>query len=124
MVPRRTVYLPVYRSSGYDGQKAFDTADPAVSNGNRRTSTVAGQALYLMNSELMHASSKALADFVISKASDNRPAWMIKHVFGRDPTKDEFARGITFVESYGDEKAALAAFARVLLSSNEFLYME
>jgi hypothetical protein len=124
MVPRRTVYLPVYRSSGYDGQKAFDTADPAVSNGNRRTSTVAGQALYLMNSELMHASSKALADFVISKASDNRPAWMIKHVFGRDPTKDESARGITFVESYGDEKAALAAFARVLLSSNEFLYME
>jgi hypothetical protein len=124
MVPRRTVYLPVYRSSGYDGQKAFDTADPAVSNGNRRTSTVAGQALYLMNSELMHASSKALADFVISKASDNRPAWMIKYVFGRDPTKDESARGITFVESYGDEKAALAAFARVLLSSNEFLYME
>ena len=124
MVPRRTVYLPVYRSSGYDGQKAFDTADPAVSNGNRRTSTVAGQALYLMNSELMHASSKALADFVISKASDNRPAWMIKHVFGRDPTKDESARGITFVESYGDEKAALAAFARVLLSSNEFLYTE
>ena len=124
MVPRRTVYLPVYRSSGYDGQKAFDTADPAVSNGNRRTSTVAGQALYLMNSELMHASSKALADFVISKASEYRPAWMIKHVFGRDPTKDESARGITFVESYGDEKAALAAFARVLLSSNEFLYME
>jgi hypothetical protein len=124
MVPRRTVYLPVYRSSGYDGQKAFDTADPAVSNGDRRTSTVAGQALYLMNSELMHASSKALADFVISKASEYRPAWMIKHVFGRDPTKDESARGITFVESYGDEKAALAAFARVLLSSNEFLYME
>ncbi|MDB4792030.1 DUF1553 domain-containing protein, partial [Akkermansiaceae bacterium] len=116
--------LPVYRSSGYDGQKAFDTADPAVSNGNRRTSTVAGQALYLMNSELMHTSSKALADFVISKSPENRPAWMIKHVFGRDPTKDESARGITFVESYGDEKGALAAFARVLLSSNEFLYME
>ena len=124
MVPRRTIYLPVYRSSGYDGQKAFDTADPAVSNGNRRTSTVAGQALYLMNSELMHVSSKALAELVISKATNNRPAWMIEHVLGRDPTKDESARGNTFVESYGDEKAALAAFARVLLSSNEFLYMD
>ena len=124
MVPRRTVYLPVYRSSGYDGQKAFDTADPAVSNGNRRTSTVAGQALYLMNSELMHASSKALAELVISKATKNRPAWMIEHVLGRDPTKGEIARGNIFVESYGDEKGALAAFARVLLSSNEFLYMD
>jgi hypothetical protein len=124
MIPRRTVYLPVYRSSGYDGQKAFDTADPAVSNGNRRTSTVAGQALFLMNSELMHASSKALAELVISKATKHRPAWMIKHVLGRDPTKDETARGNAFVEKYGDEKGALAAFARVLLSSNEFLYMD
>ena len=124
IVPRRTIYLPVYRSSGYDGQKAFDTADPAVSNGNRRTSTVAGQALFLMNSELMHASSKALAELVISKATKHRPAWMIKHVLGRDPTKDETARGNTFVEKYGDEKGALAAFARVLLSSNEFLYMD
>jgi hypothetical protein len=124
MIPRRTVYLPVYRSSGYDGQKAFDTSDPAVSNGNRRTSTVAGQALFLMNSELMHASSKALAELVISKATKHRPAWMIKHVLGRDPTKDETARGNAFVEKYGDEKGALAAFARVLLSSNEFLYMD
>ena len=124
MIPRRTVYLPVYRSSGYDGQKAFDTADPAVSNGNRRTSTVAGQALFLMNSELMHASSKALAELVISKATKHRSAWMIKHVLGRDPTKDETARGNAFVEKYGDEKGALAAFARVLLSSNEFLYMD
>ena len=124
MIPRRTVYLPVYRSSGYDGQKAFDTADPAVSNGNRRTSTVAGQALFLMNSELMHASSKALAELVISKATKHRPAWMIKHVLGRDPTKDETARGNAFVEKYGDEKGALAALARVLLSSNEFLYMD
>jgi hypothetical protein len=124
MIPRRTVYLPVYRSSGYDGQKAFDTADPAVSNGNRRASTVAGQALFLMNSELMHASSKALAELVISKATKHRPAWMIKHVLGRDPTKDETARGNAFVEKYGDEKGALAAFARVLLSSNEFLYMD
>jgi hypothetical protein len=124
MIPRRTVYLPVYRSSGYDGQKAFDTADPAVSNGNRRASTVAGQALFLMNSELMHASSKALAELVISKATKHRSAWMIKHVLGRDPTKDETARGNAFVEKYGDEKGALAAFARVLLSSNEFLYMD
>ena len=124
MIPRRTVYLPVYRSSGYDGQKAFDTSDPAVSNGNRRTSTVAGQALFLMNSELMHASSKALAELVISKATKHRSAWMIKHVLGRDPTKDETARGNAFVEKYGDEKGALAAFARVLLSSNEFLYVD
>lgn len=124
LVPRRTVYLPVYRSSGYDGQKAFDVADPAVPDGNRRTSTVAGQALYLMNSELMHESSKALSDLVLSEAEGNRSAWLVKHVLGRDATEEEAARGEAFVEGYGDEKGALAAFARVLLSSNEFLYVE
>jgi len=124
LVPRRTVYLPVYRSSGYDGQKAFDAADPAVPDGNRRTSTVAGQALYLMNSKLMHESSKVLADLAVSSAADNRPAWLIEHVLGRGATKDERLKGESFVKNYGDEKDALAAFSRVLLSSNEFLYVE
>jgi hypothetical protein len=124
LVPRRTVYLPVYRSSGYDGQKAFDAADPAVPDGNRRTSTVAGQALYLMNSELMHESSKALADLVLSNAPSDRPAWLIQHVLGREATESETLRGEDFVRNYGDEKGVLAAFARVLLSSNEFLYVE
>ena len=45
LVPRRTVYLPVYRSTGYDGQKAFDAVDSTMPDGNRRTSTVAGQAM-------------------------------------------------------------------------------
>lgn len=124
LVPRRTVYLPVYRSSGYDGQKAFDTADPAVPDGNRRTSTVAGQALYLMNSGLMHESSKALAELGVSRAAEDRAAWLIQHVLGREATERERIQGEAFIEEYGDEKEALAAFARVLLSSNEFLYVE
>lgn len=124
LVPRRTVYLPVYRSSGYDGQKAFDAADPAVPEGNRRTSAVAGQALYLMNSELMHESSEALADLVTSNGAKNRPAWLVQHVLGREATEGEQLQGEVFVKNYGDERSALAAYARVLLSCNEFLYME
>lgn len=124
LMPRRTVYLPVYRSSGYDGQKAFDAADPAVSDGNRRSSTVAGQALYLMNSELMHESSRALADLVISSTPIDRTAWLIEHLLGREATEKEGLQGERFVAGYGDEKEAWAAFARVLFSSNEFLYVE
>lgn len=124
LVPRRTVYLPVYRSSGYDGQKAFDTADAAVSDGNRRSSTVAGQALYLMNSELMHESSKALADKVMSRNPEDRIAWLIEHLLGREATEKECLQGVRFVSEYGNEKEAWAAFSRVLFSSNEFLYVE
>jgi len=124
LVPRRTVYLPVYRSSGYDGQKAFDSADSAVSDGNRRSSTVAGQALYLMNSELMHESSKSLAEIVISQDSPNPTSWLINHLLGREATEKECLQGEKFVNDYGDEKEAWSAFARVLFSSNEFLYIE
>lgn len=124
LVPRRTVYLPVYRSSGYDGQKAFDAADPAVSDGNRRTSTVAGQALYLMNSELVHESSKALANFVMSQETEERASWLIEHLLGREATEEECLRCEAFVSGYGDEVEAWAAFSRVLFSSNEFLYVE
>ena len=128
LVPRRTVYLPVYRSTGYDGQKAFDAADPAVPDGNRRTSTVAGQALYLMNSELMHESSRALAEVVVSNAQHEdvraRAAWLIEHLLGREATEKELDQGERFVSEYDGEKDAWAAFSRVLFSSNEFLYVE
>ncbi len=128
LVPRRTVYLPVYRSSGYDGQKAFDAADPAVPDGNRRSSTVAGQALYLMNSGLMHESSRALAEVMLAATPDQdsraRTSWLIKHLLGREATAKERLQGGEFVESYGDEKEAWAAFSRVLFSSNEFLYVD
>jgi hypothetical protein len=77
-----------------------------------------------MNSEFMHESSKALADLAVSSAADNRPAWLVEHVLGRGATEGERLQGDSFVENYGDEKDALAAFSRVLLSSNEFLYVE
>ncbi len=128
LVPRRTVYLPVYRSSGYDGQKAFDSPDPAVPDGNRRTSAVASQALYLMNSKLVHESSQNLAKALLTKTANlskrQRTSWMIKHLLGRDATDEECLKGEQFVQDYGDEKEAWAAFARVLFSSNEFLYVE
>lgn len=128
LVPRRTVYLPVYRSAGYDGQKAFDAADPTAPDGNRRSSTVAGQALYLMNSELMHESSRSLAEAMMTATagqdSQVRTSWLIKHLLGREATGKECLQGEDFVVSYGNEKEAWAAFSRVLFSSNEFLYVE
>lgn len=129
-VPRRTVYLPVLRSSGYDSQTAFDFPDPAVSEGDRRTSTVAPQSLFLMNSPLVHESSKALAAMMIEKTSGastpDRAAWLVRHIFDREVTEAERLRGEAFLARYApnDEAAAWAAFARVLFSTNEFLYIE
>lgn len=130
---RRTVYLPVLRSGGYEGMIAFDFADPSVIDGNRRSSTVTPQALYLMNSPLVHASSTALAKVLLEGTSgateEQRVGWMTHHLYGRPPRSGEVYRGAQFVRSYrakveGNEEKAWAAYARVLFASNEFLYIE
>ena len=127
---RRTVYLPVLRSSGLDGQNAFDFADPTRICGDRRSSTVATQALYLMNSPLLHDSSddyaQRLLEITPEQSTAQRADDMIRHVLGRNATPSERERAERFIASYAEAEAtaAWAAFARVLLSSNEFLYIE
>ena len=50
---RRSVYLPVIRNNLYDFFQLFDFNDASVINGNRETTTVAPQALFL---SLIHIS--------------------------------------------------------------------
>ena len=127
---KRTVYLPVMRSSGYDGQNAFDFPDPAMINGNRNSSTIAPQALYLMNSPFIHRSSNALAkihkEATTNVSISNKTNWMILHILSRPATETETLRTEKFIHTYStdNEIAAWAAFARTLFASNEFLYIE
>ena len=128
--PCRTVYLPVLRSSGYDAQNAFDFPDPAVICGHRRTSSATPQALFLMNSPLVHKSSDNYARLLLhmtpDKSTPERAAYTIRHILGRDSSNDELQRAESFINDYppDDEIAAWAAFTRVLFSTNEFLYIE
>ncbi|MCA9206612.1 MAG: DUF1553 domain-containing protein, partial [Planctomycetales bacterium] len=59
--PRRSLYLPVIRNHLYDVFQLFDYTDAGVVNGDRSTSTVAPQALFMMNSELVSDAATALA---------------------------------------------------------------
>ena len=129
---RRAVYLPVIRSAGYDELNAFDFADPSVPDGNRRTSTVTQQALVLMNSPMVHESATRIAEIMIeaTKGASNgqRGDWMALHYYGRPARPDEITRLENAVNNAlaageGDQKA-WASVARVLMASNEFLYIE
>ena len=68
--PRRSIYLPVVRSSVYEVFSAFDFADPARSNGKRPTTTVAPQALFMMNSDLVQAESRAMAELLAQSTAE------------------------------------------------------
>ncbi|MGD9724152.1 MAG: DUF1553 domain-containing protein [Pirellulales bacterium] len=134
---RRSLYLPIVRSALYDQFQAFDFAEPTMIKGDRDQATVASQALFMMNSDVMNEQSARLAGRLVSAQPDDREArvrnlyWI---VLGRRPADAEVARALTFVDRYdappsGNDAAARQitgwqALCRVILSSNEFLYVE
>ena len=135
--PRRSVYLPVLRSAVYDVLQSFDFPDPSVVNGDRSTTTIPSQALVMMNSALMDQAAQGLAGRLLnSGTADNlglvRQAFL--QVLGRPAGDDEENHWISMLikleESYREagekesRKKAWRSFARVLLSSNEFIYVE
>jgi hypothetical protein len=58
----RAVYIPVVRSSMYDLFTAFDLPDPTMLNGDRESTVVAPQALFMMNGSVMLRHSRKMAD--------------------------------------------------------------
>ena len=136
--PRRSIYLPVIRNHLYDAFWLFDCTDGAVPNGNRGTSTVASQALYLLNSEFELGCAEALAKGILAAAPADaslRPTILYRRVCGRMPTEKE---GRLVTEAVRDLEGALAAdgvaegdralrawtaVAQALLAGNEFLFV-
>ena len=133
----RSVYLPVLRSAVYDVLQSFDFPDPSVVNGDRSTTTIPSQALVMMNSALMDQAAQGLASHLLrSDTADSlalvRQAFL--RVLGRPAGDDEENRWISMLvkleEHYREagekeaRKKAWRSFARVLLSSNEFIYVE
>ena len=88
----RSVYLPVVRSALYAVMQSFDFPDPSVTTGKRQTTTVAPQALFMMNSELVSNQAMQLARQLLGdRRLDDRQR--IEHayllVYSRTPKDDE-----------------------------------
>jgi hypothetical protein len=133
---RRSVYLPVVRSAVYDVFQTLDFPDPAVANGDRATTTVAPQALLLMNSELVATATSRIAQRLLADSSTERVTKAYDLLVGRSPSELETDAAHEFVARIGQlalshgksnaeaEQMAWQSFCRVLLSSNEFSYIE
>jgi hypothetical protein len=136
---RRAVYLPVIRSALYDVFQAFDFADPSTLNGRRDSTTVAPQALFMLNSKLVLEQTKALATQLLAdEALDDarRIRQLYERALSRTATPEETSRGLEFVEKYTQAAAgkgvpeedrrlrAWQALCRTVLASNEFVYIE
>ncbi|MBM3795172.1 MAG: DUF1553 domain-containing protein [Acidobacteria bacterium] len=114
---RRSIYLFVKRSYRLPMMESFDAPDPAASCGRRETSTVAPQALTLMNSHWMHAQAARLAARVEKEADPVASAW--RRALGRAPTPDEHSRAKIYAG-----RAGLPSLCLLLFNVNEFIYVD
>ena len=130
---RRSVYLPVMRSGGYDAFVAFDFADASVLNGDRNSSTVTPQSLFMLNGPLVFASAKSMIEALTGTPEpDERLKKLYITLFSRVPEPDEIEEALRFMDRYeseserkpGHPELAWEALCRVLFASNEFLYIE
>jgi Protein of unknown function (DUF1549)/Protein of unknown function (DUF1553)/Planctomycete cytochrome C len=131
---KRSVYLVNVRNRRHPFLGLFDGADPNATTPERQTTTVPTQALFFLNDPFFHGQADKVAGRVLAKSEAERIGELFRIVFQREPKpKDgEFANGflaeyrssLSDVPEAGREKAMWAALARVLLASNEFLFVE
>jgi hypothetical protein len=134
---RRSIYLPVIRSALYDVFTAFDFADPSTLAGQRDQTTVAPQALFMMNSAFVLEQVQILAKQLLER-NDLDVSGRIRHLYqlcyGRSPSEAEVIRAsgylervrgeLTQSESEKIEFRAWTSLCRAVLSANEFVYVE
>ena len=119
--PRRTLYLTTIRSDRTGFGPLFDAADSSAPVDKRTVSTVAPQALFLMNHPFVKARAKAFAARVLAKGGTDADKLDYAHrvAFARPPTDRERALGLEFVAAGGWE-----AWCHLLMQSNEFVTVE
>jgi hypothetical protein len=130
---RRSVYLMTQRIARHPFLGLFDGADPSSSTGRRDTTTVPTQALFFLNDPFIHAKSARLAERLLALPDDSaRLDRLCRLCLGRPATPGEVHLAGRFLAGYavpatdevGRRKQAWAAWVRVVLASNEFLYVE
>ena len=127
---KRSVYLVVGRIRNHPFLETFDGADPNLSTAERLPAASPLQALFLMNNAFVTEQSEKLAARVRSDRADLEGRVERAHAlaFGRLPTSEERRRAEAFLgraaAAAGAEGPAWASYARVLLSSNEFIFTD
>ncbi|MFP6883279.1 MAG: DUF1549 domain-containing protein [Roseibacillus sp.] len=118
--PHRTVYLPVVRSHVYDFLSLLDFPNPTTPVGRRNSSTVATQALFMLNSPFLINKSAEIAAQL--RSHDDPLQELHLRFFARPVTRDERRDAAKFLKEAGDDEA-WALLCHTLLISNEFLYL-
>ncbi len=124
--PRRTIYLTTNRSDRSGFRPLFDAADSTAPVDKRTVSTIAPQALFLMNNPFILAQTKALAQHITEGATGDQAriqrAYLL--LYGRPALDEEVKIGLAFLKRGGAAERAWQEYCQVLLCANEFIYVD
>jgi len=128
---RRSIYLPLRRSNLPTLYTLFDFGDAATPDGKRTSTTVATQALFVMNSPLVIREAKSLTDKILKQEQQDkrRVEEIYLRVLGRNADGSEVDRSLTYLQNFRkkwdqiDESKAWTSLTHALMASNEFIFV-
>jgi mono/diheme cytochrome c family protein len=124
--PRRTLYLRTVRSDRTSFRELFDAADPTAIVDARSESTVAPQALFLLNHSFVRTQAQQLAARVQrEEPTDVRRRIERLHLllFGRPAQLRETTLALDWLQQHNTAQA-WTDYVHLLLCTNEFLYID
>jgi hypothetical protein len=131
---RRTVYVPLRRANLPTLLNLFDFGDATTASGKRQSTNVATQALFMLNSEFLYERSLNVAKFLLAKTQTTDAARLTSaylRILGRQPDKEEITQGLAYIEGFKKRSTTTTAeldawqsFVRVLMASNDFIYLD
>lgn len=134
----RSVYLPMIRGVIPESLSPFDAADPSLPVAQREVTTVATQALFLMNSSFVIQNCQGVADRVLKDASLSDAARVDQLsllCLGRLPSSSQRQNSLDYLSKYEtllagkvasvDERrrTAWASLAQTYFATGEFRYV-
>jgi hypothetical protein len=119
---RRTLYSRTSRFQQDETLSMFDLPAAAVTCEQRVVTNVPLQKLFFLNSDTVEQRSAALAARIDEKSADEAITAAYRILWQRPPTESERRLGRAFVQ--GGDNTIWKQYARVLLSSNEFAYVD
>lgn len=124
--PLRSVYAPAFRNALPEIFEAFDFADPSMVVGVRNVSTVAPQALFLMNHPFVREQAKLSAQRLLAERladDDARLNRACRLALGRMPTAGEQPIARKTLQGTSDATEAWTDIFHALFASPDFRYV-
>lgn len=103
----RSVYLPIVRNHVSSFYQTFDFPEPSETHGAREVTTVATQALFLLNNDFVLRQANSAAERLAAsiEGDEQRVRHAYQQVLSRAPTPEELAKALEFVNASAENYA-------------------